>query len=424
MRYKTYKIITSVLSPLVGLWLRIRLLKGKESKERFRERFGFTKIPRPKGTLVWMHAASVGEANSVLLLIEQLQSHFPDVHILLTTGTVTSAKLIEKRTPKNVVHQFVPVDTQEATNRFLRHWRPDIGFWVESELWPNLVMNAKARGCFMLIINGRMSVRSYNSWQKHALLMMFDMLNCFELVFVQSDEDAQRFRALGAKDVRCLGNLKYDALPLPCNEADLFSLQQAIGMRPVWLAASTHANEEEQLLKTHNILASTYPNLLTIIVPRHPERGEEISGILSTHGKVALRSRGDKITPETKFYVADTLGELGLFYRLSEIVFMGGSLITHGGQNPLEAARLRCCILTGTHTDNFSDIYSEMEKLSICIRVQNTTDLATQIDRLIRSSDDLTKMQMLTKEWLRNKGGTASKIIDVIAPIFTPVKKP
>ena len=424
MRYNTYKIITSALSPLISVWLRVRLLKGKENKDRFRERFGFTKVMRPKGTLVWMHAASVGETNSVLLLIEQLQARFPDIHILLTTGTVTSAKLIEKKNPKNIIHQFVPVDTPEATNRFLRHWRPDIGFWVESELWPNLVMNAKARGCFMIIINGRMSVQSYNSWQKHALLMIYDMLNCFELVFAQSDEDGQRFRALGAKDVRSVGNLKFDALPLACNEADLFSLQQTIGGRPTWLAASTHANEEEQLVKTHLTLAGTHTNLLTIIVPRHPERGTEISGILAAHGKVALRSRGDKITPETKFYVADTLGELGLFYRLSEIVFMGGSLITHGGQNPLEAARLRCSILTGIHTENFADIYSEMEKLSLCIRVQNTTDLATQISKLMSSSDDLTKMQMLTKEWLRGKGGAVSRIIDIIAPIFTPVRKP
>ena len=423
MRYNTYKIVTSALSPLVSVWLRIRLLQGKESRERFSERFGFSKIARPKGTLLWLHAASVGEANSVVMLIEQIQSRFPEVNILLTTGTVTSANLIEKRNPKNVIHQFVPIDTPEATNRFLRHWRPDIGFWVESELWPNLVINAKARGCFMIIINGRMSVGSYNSWQKFAVLMIYQMLNCFELVFAQNENDAQRFRALGAKDVRCVGNLKYDATSLPCNEADLFAMQQAIGTRQLWLAASTHYNEEEQIIKTHNILIATHPNLLTIIAPRHPQRGEEIAKLLSTHGKVALRSRGDKITPDSKFYVADTLGELGLFYRLSEIVFMGGSLIKHGGQNPLEASRLRCCIITGMHTENFAEIYSEMESLSICIGVQNATELATKIDKLMQDSDALTQMQMQTKEWLRGKSGAATKIIDIIAPIFTPVKK-
>lgn len=418
MRYRSYKIITSVIAPLIGVWLKIRLARGKESKPRFRERFGFTKLSRPKGTLLWLHAASVGEANSVLLLIEQLQSRFSDVHILLTTGTLTSAQLIAKRNLKNVIHQFVPIDTPEATNRFLRHWRPDIGFWVESELWPNLVINAKERGCFMVIINGRMSIKSYNSWQKYAVLMIYQMLNCFELVFAQSEDDAQRLRALGARDVRYVGNLKYDAASLPCKEADLFAIQQEIGTRPLWLAASTHNNEEEQLIKTHSILAGTRPDLLTIIAPRHPQRGEEIAKSLALHGKVSLRSRGDKIVSDTKFYIADTLGELGLFYRLCEIVFMGGSLIKHGGQNPLEAARLRCCVIMGTHTENFSDIYAEMEKLSICIRVKNPAELATQIDKLMQNSDTIVQMQMLTKEWLRTKSGTTAKMLDILAPIF------
>lgn len=423
MRYKTYRIITSTISPLIGVWLRIRLMRGKESKTRFRERFGYSSTARPKGTLVWLHAASVGEANSVLLFIEQLQSRFSDINILLTTGTVTSAQLIQKRNLKNIIHQFVPVDTPEATNRFLRHWRPDIAFWVESELWPNLVINAKARGCFMLIINGRMSLKSYNSWQKFAVLMIYEMLNCFDLVFAQGDDDARRFRALGARDVRCAGNLKYDATLLPCNEADLFSMQQEFGIRPLWLAASTHYNEEEQLAKAHSILTATYPDLLTVIIPRHPQRGKEIAKMLSAHGKVASRSRKDKITSDTGFYIADTIGELGLFYRLCEIVFVGGSLVKHGGQNPLEAARLRCCIITGPHTDNFADIFAEMEKLSICARVKDATELASQIDRLIKDSDTITQKQMLTKEWLKNKGGVATRILDIIAPIFAPVGK-
>ncbi len=421
INYKAYRIITSALSPLINGWLRIRLLQGKENKQRLSERFGFSKISRPQGTLLWIHAASVGEVNSVWLLIEQLQSRFPDIQILLTTGTVTSAQLVEKRALKNVIHQFVPVDTIEATNRFLRHWRPDIGFWVESELWPNLVNNARARGCFMLIINGRMSMKSYLSWQKYALLMAYQMLGCFELVFAQSEADGQRFRALGARDVRYVGNLKYDAEPLSCKEAELFALQQEIGTRPLWLAASTHHNEEEQLIETHKLLASSRPDLLTIIAPRHPQRGEEIAKFLSVHGKVALRSKGDKIAAGINFYVADTLGELGLFYRLCEIVFMGGSLIPHGGQNPIEPARLCCAIITGQHTQNFADIYAEMEKLTISIQVQNAAELAKQIDRLMGDSDLIAQKQILTKEWLRIKTGVAGRILDMTAPIFTPL---
>lgn len=421
MRYNTYRIATSALSPLIILWLRIRQLRGKESKTRFKERFGYSKIPRPKGTLLWLHAASVGEANSVLFLIEEIKARFADVHILLTTGTVTSAKLIEKRAIKGVIHQFVPVDTPEATNRFLRHFRPDIGFWVESELWPNLVINAKARGCLMFIINGRMSVKSYNSWQKFALPTIYQMLRCFELVFAQSESDGQRFRALGAKEVRCVGNLKYDAAALPCNESDLFSMQRQVGIRQTWLSASTHHNEEEQIVKAHNMLISKHPDLLTIIAPRHPDRGEEIAKIAAKSGKVSLRSRAEKITGDTKFYIADTLGELGLFYRLSEIVFMGGSLIPHGGQNPLEPARLRCSIVTGPHTQNFAAIYKEMESMSICLRAGNANELASKVNSLMQDSDALTKMQMQTRHWLRGKSGAAIKIIDITAPIFTPV---
>lgn len=421
--YKTYNVLTGAVSPLVSLWLQIRLRQGKESKARLRERFGYTTLVRPKGTLVWLHAASVGETNSVLLLIEKLQSDFPDIHILLTTGTVSSAQLIEKRKPQKVIHQFVSVDTPDATNRFLKKWRPDIGFWVESELWPNLVMNAKARGCLMFIINGRMSLDSFNSWQKYALMMMYQMLNCFELVFAQSEEDGQRFKSLGARDVRCVGNLKYDASPLSCNEQELFALQADIGTRPVWLAASTHQGEEDLLVKTHTTLAATYPDILTIIAPRHPVRGNDIAKLLSITGRVALRSRRDKITPETKFYIADTLGEMGLFYRLCEVVFMGGSLVKHGGQNPLEPARLRCCVLTGGFTDNFADIYSEMTKQNICIKIGSATELAKEVDKLLQSSDTRTKMQMLTKEWLTSKGGVVGRILNVIAPIFEPVGK-
>jgi 3-deoxy-D-manno-octulosonic-acid transferase len=317
----------------------------------------------------------------------------------------------------------VPIDTPEATTRFLRHWKPDIGFWVESELWPNLVINARARGCFMMIINGRMSLGSFNSWQKYATLMIYRMLGCFETIFAQSDDDAQRFRSLGGRDVRMLGNLKFDAAPLTCNEEELNELNNNIALRPVWLAASTHKGEEEIIASAHKHLITSNPELLTIIAPRHPERGEEIASLLSTTGKTALRSRNEKITSDTKFYIVDTLGELGLFYRLSEIVFMGGSLVKHGGQNPLEAARLRCCLLTGTNTENFTDIFAEMKKQGICLSVENGAELAKEVATLLANSDTRTRMQMLSKEWLASKGDVAPRILSAIAPIFELAEK-
>jgi 3-deoxy-D-manno-octulosonic-acid transferase len=264
-----------------------------------------------------------------------------------------------------------------------------------------------------------MSLRSYKKWQERAMLMAFQILSSFELVFAQTEDDAQRFRALGAGNVRCVGNLKYDADALPCNETDLFTLQQQIGLRPLWFAASTHAGEEEQLAEAHKILSARHDDLLTIIAPRHPERGSEVAEKLGKYGNVSLRSRGDRIKESTSFYIADTLGELGLFYRLCEIIFMGGSLIEHGGQNPLEAARLRCCVITGPHTENFADMYAEMEKLSICLRAISAQELADKIHHLMQDSDELTRMQMLAKEWLRSKSGAATRILDALSPIFT-----
>lgn len=398
----------------------IRRARGKEDKLRLGERFGRASKVRPAGTLLWIHAASVGEANSILQLIAQMRERFSDVNILLTTGTVTSAKLMQTRLPAGVIHQYAPIDTPEATAHFLRHWKPDIGFWVESEFWPNLVMSARKRGCFMVVINGRMSERSYAGWQNYAMAMAYDMMSCFEVAFAQSEGDAQRLRALGIRDVRTLGNIKYDATVLPCDEAMLITLQNAIGNRPVWLAASTHPGEEILVAQAHATLAKKTPNLLTIIVPRHPARGASIAAALP---KSALRSRGDIITADTSFYIADTLGELGLFYRLCEIVFLGGSLVPHGGQNPLEPARLRCAIICGTHTHNFAEIISEMKEINAVKIVENAASLANAVQHFMNNAEALATAQITTKEWLRDKGGATARIIDTLAPIFAPIEK-
>ena len=419
MRYSSYKFATDFLSPLITAWLLIRRARGKGDKQRFRERFGYASVPRPAGTLLWLHAASVGEANSVLQLIDQIRARQLPAHLLLTTGTVSSAKLMHARLPGGVIHQFAPIDTPDATLRFLRHWKPDIGFWVESEFWPNLVMNARKRGCFMVVVNGRMSQSSYQGWQRYALHMMFDMMRCFDVIFAQSEIDGERLRALGAPDVRYVGNLKYDADMLPCDEAALLFLQQTIGGRPVWLAASTHPGEEEIIAQAHGTLAATHPNLLTVIAPRHAQRGAEIAQKLP--GQVALRSRGDAITPATAFYIADTMGELGLFYRLCEIVFMGGSLVPHGGQNPLEPLKLRCAIITGPHTHNFAQITADMDKAGILARAQNAGQLARHIDRFLKNPDTIAETHIRAKEWLKDKTGATLRIIDMLAPIFVPV---
>lgn len=419
---RNYRLLTLFISPLIPLWLIWRSLSGKEDRERLRERFGKTSVPRPTGTLLWLHAASVGEANSVLLLIQKIRERFPHIKVLITTGTVTAARLMQIRLPKHVIHQYAPVDTPQATRRFMRHWRPDIAFWIESEFWPNMVMTAHAHACFMGVINARMSQRSLQRWQKHPQIIE-TMLDCFNIIVAQTEEDAIRLRTLGARDVTCVGNLKFDAALLPCDEAELVKLKTAIGLRPVWLAASTHPGEEMMVAQAHGMLVEKRPHLLTIIVPRHPERGSEIVSKLKKYGHIMQRAKREPISAGTDIYIADTMGELGLFYRLSEIVFMGGSLVNHGGQNPLEAARLSCAIVSGPHTHNFSDIYSAMEKAGGCLRVTDGHDLGMQVGQLFSDSKSLEKLQNAGQKWVESQGGAAERLLDMLAPVFTPEKK-
>lgn len=415
----TYILLTSLIEPGIKLWLRLRMLRGKEDRARFGERFGIASQHRPKGQLIWFHAASVGEANSVLLLINAIRETYPHYKILLTTGTLTSARLMAKRLPKAVIHQYVPVDTPKATRDFMYHWKPDIAFWVESELWPNLIYTAHETGCFMALINARMSRRSYLSWRRYPQLIK-ELIGCFDVIFAQSDVDAVRLQGLGRREVLCLGNLKYDAALLPCDENELASLREAVGSRPVWLAASTHAGEEAMIARAHDILARRRADLLTIIVPRHPQRGTSIALQLRKHYQVALRSLKQPVASYIQFYVADTIGELGLFYRLSEIVFMGGSLVEHGGQNPLEAARLSCAIATGPHTLNFYDTYRDMEDVQAIMRVTSAENLAAAIDSLMNNADIRNNLQTAAKGWIDYNSGAIKELMDRLGPVFDP----
>lgn len=422
LRMRNYRAMTSIAAPLVPLWLAWRQFAGKEDAKRMRERFGYASAARPEGTLLWLHAASVGEANSVLMLIHKIKERHPNIKILLTTGTVTSAKLMQARLPKDAIHQFAPVDTPQATERFIWHWRPDIALWVESELWPNMIAAANTSECFMGLINARMSERSFKRWNKHTR-MIGDLLSCFNAVYAQSEDDAKRLTALGARDVECLGNLKYDAALLPCNEDELTTLKTVLGERPVWLAASTHPGEEEQIAAVHAQLTATRPNLLTVIVPRHPNRGPAIAEALQKKLRVSLRSKKEPIGQRTQLYIADTLGELGLFYRLCEIVFMGGSLIPHGGQNPLEPARLSCAILFGPHTHNFADIYQQMQQLQIALNVKDTKHLAAELERILNNADAKNALQTGARRWVESKSGTAQRLLAALAPVLAEKKK-
>ena len=378
-----YRALTWPLPPLALLYLHRRQRRGKEDGLRLRERRGLAGAARPPGPLVWVHAASVGEATAMLGLIERLLATRPGLQILVTTGTVASAQLLEKRLPRRARHQFVPVDLSGWVRRFLDHWRPDMALWVESELWPNLVLATSARGIPMMLVNARLSVRSYRRWRRWPGLIG-PVLGAFAQCLAQDAEQAERLRRLGAREVAAVGDLKAAAAPLPVDRVQLRRLRGQIGLRPLWLAASTHDGEEAVAAGAHSRLAGRHPGLLTVIAPRHPARGGAIEGMLAAAGwRVARRSRGDPIEAGTEIYLADTIGELGLFYSLAGIAFVGGSMTQKGGHNPFEAASLECAVLHGPDMSNCAGMAAALAAAGASQTVTGPDELAHAVSALL-----------------------------------------
>ena len=367
----------SVATPLADLWLKRRLRRGKEIEERLGERHGESTLERPDGPLVWLHGASVGELIAVFPLIERLRAQ--DVRVLVTSGTVTSAQVVKDRLPDDVLHQFIPLDTPRFVTRFLHHWRPDLGLFIEQDLWPNLIVSAARRRIPLVLINGRMSEQSFKSWRSLKRTAKA-LLKNFDLCLAQSALDAERFSQLGMRAVHVTGNLKLDVPAPPANADKLAEMQRAVTDRQILVAASTHPGEEDAIIEAHRRARKTRPRLLTIIAPRHPERGAEIlQRAVAAGSRGMLRSRGVLPDVRTDIYVADTMGELGLFYRLAQVVFVGGSIVEHGGQNPIEPAKLGKPILHGPNVWNFQDIYAALDAARGAEEVENIGHLAMRI---------------------------------------------
>jgi 3-deoxy-D-manno-octulosonic-acid transferase len=379
-----YRKLSAAAVPLTPALFRRRLKQGKEDPERINERRGVSKEARPDGPLIWIHGASVGEVLAAAALIERLRAL--NLRILLTSGTVTSAAIAAKRFPPDIIHQYVPYDSPRFVTRFLDHWRPSLVLFIESDLWPNLILSCSARRLPMVLINGRMSHRSFPRWRR-ASGAISALLGRFDICLAQSDVDADRFTTLGSRNVIITGNLKLDVQAPPADNAKLERLMSLTRGRPIIVAASTHRGEEEILVEAHKILARNFPSLLTVIVPRHPDRGEAVARMIASSGaQVALRSQQEQPTATTDIYVADTMGELGLFYRLAPIVFMGGSLVPHGGQNPIEAVKLGASILHGPHVFNFTDVYEALDSAGGAKQTDNGDDLVQQLKRLLSDS--------------------------------------
>jgi 3-deoxy-D-manno-octulosonic-acid transferase len=381
MTLRLYRRLSAAAVPLAPALIKRRLKQGKEDPARVGERRGVSEDVRPNGPLVWIHGASVGEVLAAAALIEKLRAL--NLRILLTSGTVTSAAIVAKRFPADIIHQYVPYDSPRYVARFLDHWRPSLALFIESDLWPNLILSSAARRLPMVLINGRMSHRSFPRWRR-VNATISALLGRFDICLAQSQADAERFSALGSRNVITTGNLKLDVPAPPADAAKLERLMSVTRGRPIIVAASTHPGEEDMLVDAHRALAGLFPSLLSVVVPRHPDRGAAIARTIGATGlRVGLRSHEELPTASTDIYVADTMGELGLFYRLAPIVFMGGSLVPHGGQNPIEAVKLGASIVHGPHVFNFSDVYEALDKAGGARVADGPEALIKQLGRLL-----------------------------------------
>jgi len=393
-----YKLLSILFLPLIYLYLLIRIINKKEDRSRFKERLGFSTIKKSSENIIWIHCVSVGESNSAIILIEKILKNNPNSKLLFTSTTVSSASQIQKKFYNNnkIIHQFLPIDDIFSINRFLKYWQPQLAIFIESEIWPNLIHQCSKHNIELALINARISDKSYKRWLiLHKL--GFNILKNFQICFAQSKTDQQKLIKLGVKNTEFAGNLKSCAKKLDFDEIELKSLKKQIGTRRFWLAASTHKGEEKIIIKIHQKLQKKYPDLLTIIAPRHPNRLEEITKDVPKNIKIKIRSKKEDIKKNTNIYIADTLGEMGLFYKLSNISFIGGSLIKDiGGHNPFEALKLDSVVITGKYFANFDEIYQELQNNKIIFIASSNQDLYKKILELLDNNNIL---QNITNNW-------------------------
>jgi 3-deoxy-D-manno-octulosonic-acid transferase len=417
---RAYQLLSTLATPLAPTLLARRLKRGKEDPARLDERYGASRIDRPRGPLVWVHGASVGELLAVGPLVERIRSK--DFAVLCTSGTVSSAQVAEQRFPKTVIHQFVPIDAPRFVERFFDHWKPDLALFVESDLWPNLIITAKERNVPLILVNGRVSERSFNRW-RIVPSTIGSLLRRFDLCLAQSAGHAARYRDLGAPRITTTGNLKLDVPEPPADAAALAALRTAVGDRPTIAAASTHAGEETALIEAHRRLRNTFPRLLTIIVPRHPDRGPGIVEIANAAGlSTTLRSRDAQPDRDDDIYVVDTMGELGLVYRVAPIVFVGGSLASHGGQNPIEPIKLGAAILHGPHVWNFSEIYAALDAAHGADLVADVGKLAVRLGALLKDAGQRDALVAAARETVKTLGGALERTLAALDPYLVDIR--
>ena len=418
---KLYEMMTRHTKWLFKLGLKLRVSKGKEDPERLCERMGTASEKRPSGHLIWFHAASVGEAQSCLILIKTFRENFPGIQCLITTGTKSSAELMKKRMPDWALHQYYPVDHPDWVCEFLDHWRPDLAIWVESEIWPNMLCEIKKRQLPVALVNARMSRQSFRRWRYFPKTAK-QLLDTFDLFLAQTKEDEQTFRALGAGKVVVTDSLKYAADPLPVDKNMLNKFDSRLETRIGWLYASTHNGEEEIAFEIHKELKENFPTLLTIIAPRDIKRANEIRNLAQSKDlKIHIKSENDAAPdPETDIFLVDTFGEMGLFYQLSGLACIGRSFSKDGGggHNPIEAAQLKCAVLHGPNIQNFSKVYQEMNEDKAALRCETPEELKHNLARLFFNPENVFHLQTSAYEFVCSRAKVLEHIMQELEGLF------
>lgn len=410
--FHLYRGVTSVLAPF-AYWAVSRKLRAQGvASLRAHERLGNASLPRPSRPVIWLHAASVGESLSVLTLITRMGERLPGHDFLITSGTATSAKLIAKRLPPRSAHQFAPLDATGPVRRFLDHWRPEAAILVESEIWPIMLADTHAP---MALVNARLSDRSVAAWRKRPRSAAF-LMDQFRILLAQNQRSADNLRAMGAASDRVMlcGNLKATSDPLPVDHAALHQFQTELGARLHWVASSTHPGEEEIVLDAHKALLELRPDLCLVLIPRHPERGDEIAERAADAGLgLARRSASQPITDDTQIYLADTLGETGTWYASSPFTFLGGSLLRDiGGHNPIEPAQANAAIISGPHVSNFSETYAPLVESGGAVLVHTAQDLAAQVEEWFRDDQALHRARHGARSYVADQSGALEQIVD------------
>ena len=386
-----YRLLINLVLLISPLIIILRLIKKKEHPIRFKEKFCFFPIKRGNGKLVWFHGSSVGEILSIIPLVEKLEKNKSIKKILITSSTLSSSKVLTKFKLKKTVHQFFPIDANFLTKKFLDYWNPAIAIFVESEIWPNMLINVKKKSIPLVLLNARITKKSYKKWKMISLLSKF-LFESFDISFPQNYETKKYLNSLGVKKIKFLGNLKFSESKTQKNSALNKNIEKIFKSRKIWCAASTHNGEEKICAEAHQKLKKKYKKLLTVIIPRHVHRVNNIYKEVNNMGfKVQIHSKKSKIKKDTDIYLVDTYGETKSFFKICNTVFLGGSIVNHGGQNPLEPARLGCKILHGPNIQNFTEVYRLLNKENLSFKFYNTNQLAKSVNQSLNQNINFSK---------------------------------